>query len=90
MTQSTQRLIDYLKHIIDAIDRIQEYVSGMNEGDFLSNRMVQDAVIRNFEIIGEASNNICKKFPDFAKSHSAGNIPVASTRQGQSGQGVRR
>ncbi|OCA54367.1 DUF86 domain-containing protein [Photorhabdus namnaonensis] len=33
---------------------------------FLNNWLVQDAVIRNFEIIGEASNNIGKHYPDFA------------------------
>ncbi|MCC8463954.1 PAAR domain-containing protein [Photorhabdus bodei] len=33
---------------------------------FLNNRLVQDAVIRNFEIIGEASNNIGKHYPNFA------------------------
>jgi uncharacterized protein with HEPN domain len=31
--------------------------------------LVQDAVIRNFEIIGEASNNIEKHYPDFAVAH---------------------
>jgi uncharacterized protein with HEPN domain len=30
----------------------------MTEHDFLSNQLVQDAVIRNFEIIGEASKKI--------------------------------
>ena len=37
---------------------------------FLDNEMVQDAVIRNIEIIGEASNNIKKHFPQFAADHS--------------------
>ncbi|NHB87981.1 hypothetical protein C5471_09760 [Photorhabdus tasmaniensis] len=38
----------------------------MDELAFLNNRLVQDAVIRNFEIIGEASNNIGKHYPNFA------------------------
>ena len=36
---------------------------------FLENGLVQDAVIRNFEVIGEASNNIEKRHPDFAAAH---------------------
>jgi len=36
---------------------------------FLNNELVQDAVIRNIEIIGEASNNIDKYYQDFAKLH---------------------
>ncbi len=41
----------------------------MNEAAFLSDPLVQDAVIRNLEIIGEASNNIEKRFPKFASAH---------------------
>lgn len=36
---------------------------------FLNNELVQDAVIRNIEIIGEASNNIDKYYQEFAKLH---------------------
>jgi uncharacterized protein with HEPN domain len=32
--------------------------------------MIQDAVIRNFEIIGEASRNIERLFPEFIKEHT--------------------
>jgi uncharacterized protein with HEPN domain len=58
MTRDAQRLGDYLAHMLEAIERIEEYVSDMDEMAFLGNRLVQDAVIRNFEIIGEASNHI--------------------------------
>jgi uncharacterized protein with HEPN domain len=37
--------------------------------------MVQDAVIRNFEIIGEASRNVERADPDFADAHPE--IPLA-------------
>lgn len=47
----------------------------MDETTFLKAELVQDAVIRNFEIIGEASRNISRRFPDFAESHSE--IPFA-------------
>jgi uncharacterized protein with HEPN domain len=51
----------------------------MDEMTFLGNKLVQDAVIRNFEIIGEASNNIDKRFPEFVAAHPA--IPLTSAYQ---------
>lgn len=41
--------------------------------------MVQDAVIRNFEVIGEASNNTANRHPMFAAAHPE--LPLASTYQ---------
>jgi uncharacterized protein with HEPN domain len=56
------------RHILDAIVRIESYVQGVQKGDFKSNFMLQDAVIRQLAIIGEASRNmpshIKQKFPD--------------------------
>ena len=51
MTRDPQRLGDYLAHMLEAIERIEEYVSDVDEMAFLGNRLVQDAVISNFEII---------------------------------------
>ncbi len=64
------RVPDYLGHILEAIERIEEYVSDMDELAFLSSKLVQDAVIRNIEIIGEASNNIQRVDPVFAAQHA--------------------
>ncbi len=47
-----------VKDIIDAIDKIEKYTENMNGSEFKKNGLVIDAVVRNFEIIGEASNNI--------------------------------
>lgn len=69
MTRDKQRLTDYLSHILEAIERIGRYTEGMGEAAFLENQMAQDAVIRNFEIIGEASHNIGRHCPDFAAAH---------------------
>lgn len=69
MKRDLQRLSDYLAHISEAIERISRYTQGMNEPVFLNTPLVQDAVIRNLEIIGEASHNIDAQFPDFAASH---------------------
>jgi uncharacterized protein with HEPN domain len=69
MSRDQQRLQDYLAHIIQAIQRIHHYTEDMDEVGFLENELVQDAVIRNIEIVGEASNNIDKYYQDFAKLH---------------------
>lgn len=69
MTRDQQRVASYLAHILEAIERIRRYTDGMDRTAFLSNGLVQDAVIRNFEVIGEASNNIEKHHPEFAAAH---------------------
>lgn len=69
MTREQRRLVDYLAHIAEAIERIGRYTAALDEVAFLGNALVQDAVIRNLEIIGEASHNIEKHHPDFAASH---------------------
>jgi len=47
-----------LRHILDAAERITGYLKGVDQASFLSNRMLQDAVIRNLEVIGEACVNL--------------------------------
>lgn len=69
----TLRIPDYLNHILEAIARVDKYTKNMTESAFLADSLVQDAVIRNFEVIGEASRNIERYHPAFAASHS--NIP---------------
>lgn len=61
---------DYIQHIIEAIDRIHRYVEDMTELTFLSDEKTQDAVVRNFEIMGEAANNIERFHTAFATAHS--------------------
>jgi uncharacterized protein with HEPN domain len=70
MTKSPQRLGDYLSYILEAIERIEGYLENCDEAKFLVSPMIQDAVIRNFEVVGEASKNIERNFSDFAKEHS--------------------
>lgn len=52
----------YLKHILDAIERIQTYVKGKDKEKFMKEDLIQDGVIRQIEIIGEASKNLSKEF----------------------------
>ena len=59
----------YLQHILDAVLKVESYLEGMDEAAFRRNTLVQDAVIRNFEVIGEACRNILRDEPDFAARH---------------------
>jgi uncharacterized protein with HEPN domain len=56
----------YLKHILDAISQIEEYTHKISHQEFVNKKMIQDAVIRQIEIIGEAtkqlSPNIIEKY----------------------------
>lgn len=47
----------YLLHIRDAIDRILSYTKDGRDA-FLGDSMIQDAVLRNMEILGEASKRV--------------------------------
>lgn len=46
-----------MRHIRDAVGRIESYVVGGREA-FLAETIIQDAVIRNIEVIGEAVKNL--------------------------------
>ncbi len=52
----------FLKHILESIELIEDYVKETTEKKFLSNPQQQDAVIRRIEIIGEAIKNIPSEF----------------------------
>jgi len=56
----------YLKHILDAISRIEEYIHAIRYEDFMDNHLIQDGVIRQIEIIGEATKRLSK---EISKSH---------------------
>ena len=63
------RIPDYLEHILEAIERIDLYLTDTDEVAFLNDQKTQDAVIRNFEIIGEAAHNIELYHAKFAAVH---------------------
>ena len=50
----------YIEHILDCIRKINEFSNGLSLQEFKANEMVQDAIIRNIEIIGEVSKKISK------------------------------
>ncbi len=71
MTQAADaRIPDYLEHILRAVERIQRHTAGMNEEAFMGSELVQDAVLRNIEILGEAANKVLNAAPEFASRHS--------------------
>lgn len=49
--------LPYLGHIADSIAAIETYVTGGRDA-FMAQRLIQDAVLRNFEIIGEAASRL--------------------------------
>jgi uncharacterized protein with HEPN domain len=58
----------YLKDILDAIDSIESFVSGMDLAMFQADDKTSSAVMRKLEIIGEAT----KQVPDeIRKAHAA-------------------
>ena len=54
--------IVYLKHILGSIKNIEEYISGFDFESFSNDKKTVAAVIRELEIIGEASNNLSDEF----------------------------
>ena len=51
-----------LKHILDAIVEIENYLLNNDFDEFLSNSMMRFACVKQMEIIGEAANHISKDF----------------------------
>jgi len=51
-------VLQYLDDIYEATDKINTYTSGITFDEFVADEMRKDAVIRNFEVIGEAIKNL--------------------------------
>ncbi len=71
-----RRDLDFLDDIKEAIERVDAYIKGFTFDEFLKDRKTQDAVIRNFEIMGEAAKKISSpfksKFPEIPWKKIAG------------------
>jgi len=57
----------YLHHIRDAILRVERHLAGVTWQEFLESELVQDAVVRQLDIIGEAARNLSD---DLRQAHS--------------------
>ncbi len=66
----------YLKDILDAMEAIETFVEGMSFEEFIKDDKTVSAVIRKFEIIGEATkgipDEIRQKYPDVPWREMAG------------------
>lgn len=67
--KDAMRIPDYLEHILEALKRIFDYVEDIGEVGFLTTALIQDAVLRNLEIIGEASNKLVRYHDEFIKQY---------------------
>jgi uncharacterized protein with HEPN domain len=54
----------YLHHILDAIATVESYLEGVDSQIFFKHRLVQDGVIRQIEIIGEAVRRLSQALRD--------------------------
>jgi uncharacterized protein with HEPN domain len=61
---SERGTFESLSDILEAIKRIRNYILDMDYNSFLDDMKTRDAVVRNLEIIGEASKNIDDDFRD--------------------------
>ena len=52
----------FLKHILQSIEKIELLMRDVDRESFLEDWRIQDAVVRNLEIIGEASSKISDEF----------------------------
>ncbi len=66
MSSHEARIDRLLADIGEAISRIRDYTSGMDAPRFLTTHIVQDAVLWNLSVIGEASGMILRQAPSFA------------------------
>lgn len=48
----------YLRHILEAIQKVERYTVGFTEETFRNDDLVSDATVREIEVIGEAARNI--------------------------------
>ncbi len=51
----------YLRHMMDAITKIEKYIRDIQYEDFIDNTLIQDGVIRQIEIVGEATKKLSKE-----------------------------
>jgi uncharacterized protein with HEPN domain len=56
----------YLMHIRDSLREVRQFIADESYESFLENRMMQNAVMRSFEVVGEAARRVS---PEFREAH---------------------
>jgi uncharacterized protein with HEPN domain len=56
--------LERIRHMLDAIDKIEQFTGDMDYVGFAENEMAQYAVIKNFEILGEAAYQVTKELKE--------------------------
>lgn len=69
------RLPDYLSHMLEAARLAQKHVGSVSKDEFLLNRMMQQAVLMNLVIIGEAATQIRDEHPEFVDANPNPALP---------------
>jgi len=52
----------YLEHILASIETVDGFIKHISRDEFMRNKLVQDGVIREIEIIGEAAKRLSDEF----------------------------
>ena len=72
------RAIDFLGHMLEAIQLACSYIEHLDQDGFLADRRTQQAVILNIVVIGEAATKLANDFPAFVERHPE--VPWSSMR----------
>ena len=75
MNRHENRAKEYLLHMLEALDRIGLYTAGLSFEQFLASQLIQDAVVRNIAVVGEAAKQLMDAAPEFSQAHPE--IPFA-------------
>ena len=58
----------FIEHMLDSIRAIEEFSKNLSKEELSSNRLIQSAIVREIEIIGEAAKNVSqvsrKEYPE--------------------------
>jgi len=57
-----------LEHMLSAIENVEEFTRGIHEEDFVNSKLLFFAVVKNIEIVGEATYMLTK---EFKQTHSS-------------------
>ena len=54
----------YRLHIIESIEKIEKYTDGITRADFLNSTLLQDAILRNLQVLAESTQRLSQDFKD--------------------------